>query len=154
MIIDRRALLGGVAAAYASPAFAQTTQTRPFLMGVKRCPPDLTTEAVAAVDRFIATECDMAAPMILGGVPWTKAHDDAPFSEALNRDLAYQAPSGRKMLLSNAGPDRRFEHLAQIVGVARAAVAGLREGRVIGNSILNAEPARPAIGEIKRDLLA
>jgi len=99
-MVDRRTLLGGMAAAVASPAIAQSTQTRPFRMGVTRWPPDLTTEAVAAVDRFIAAECDMAAPMILGGVPWTEAHDDAPFSEALDRDLAYRPPAGHKLLLS------------------------------------------------------
>jgi hypothetical protein len=97
---DRRTLIAGLGASIAAPAFAQSSQARPFRMGVTRWPPDLTEEAVAAVDRFIASDCDMAAPMILGGVPWTEAYNNAPFSEALTRELSYRPPPGHKLLLS------------------------------------------------------
>ncbi|MEQ1709211.1 MAG: hypothetical protein ABL864_12860 [Terricaulis sp.] len=99
-MITRRIVLGAVAVAIAAPAVAQPLQTRPFRMGVTRWPPDLTLEAVAATDRFIADECDMAAPMILGGVPWTEALSGAPFSQNLNTELAYRPPQGHKLLLS------------------------------------------------------
>jgi hypothetical protein len=97
---DRRTLIAGLGASMATTALAQPTPTRPFRMGVTRWPPDLTEAAVAAVDRFIANECDMVAPMILGGVPWTEAYNDAPFSDALTRELGYRPPQGHKLLLS------------------------------------------------------
>lgn len=56
--------------------------------------------------------------------------------------------------LGHASPDRRLEDLAQQIAVAEAAVAVLREGRVIGHVALEPEPAEPAIGEVEVDLVA
>ena len=42
---------------------------RPFRLGVTRWPPDLTLDAVAQTEAFIRTNCDMAAPMFIDGVP-------------------------------------------------------------------------------------
>jgi len=47
-----------------------------------------------------------------------------------------------------------LKHEAQCVVVAESPVAILRERRVIGNSIFQAEPAEPAIGEVQVDLFA
>lgn len=115
-MIDRRTILAGLSVCAAGPAWGQAGGSRPFRMGVTRWPPDLTADAVAAVDRFIANDCDMAAPMILGGVPWTEAHDGAPFSVALNRDLAYRPPAGHKLLLSIGALDMGRRALAPYWG--------------------------------------
>ncbi len=99
-MIDRRAVLAGLGASIAAPAFAQPASTRPFRMGVTLWPPDLTNEAIAMLVRFIAEECDMAAPMILGGVPWPQSLAGEPYSARLNGDLAYRPPAGHKLLFS------------------------------------------------------
>ena len=102
-MIARRTLIGALAGALAFPAAARAAPAgrgRASRMGVTRWPPDLTLEAVAAVDRFIAAECDMAAPMLLGGVPWTEAANESPFSANLKAELAWRPPAGHKLLLS------------------------------------------------------
>ena len=54
----------------------------------------------------------------------------------------------------DAAAHRRLEQLAQQVAVAEAAVPVLREGRMVRNIALQAEPAEPAIGEVQMHLLA
>ena len=62
--------------------------------------------------------------------------------------LAADQPFGHAAL------DRHLEQVAKQVAVAEAAVAVLREGRVIGHRARQIEPAEPAIGQIEVDLLA
>ena len=50
--------------------------------------------------------------------------------------------------------DDRLEQLAQQVALAEAAVAVLREGRVVGHVAVQPQPAEPAIGEVEMNLLA
>ncbi|MEZ5667327.1 MAG: hypothetical protein R3F55_07825 [Alphaproteobacteria bacterium] len=92
--------VGGAAAAIVPGARSRADEARPFRLGVTRWPPDLTLAAVAAVDGFVARDCDMAAPMLYGGVPWTEAASGAPFAEGLRVELAYRPPAGHKLLLS------------------------------------------------------
>lgn len=106
------------------------------------------------MDRFIANDCDMVAPMILGGVPWTEAHDGAPFSAALNGELGYRAPAGHKLLLSIGPLDATRRAMAPYWGETDnrpipAPFAGLalddrRVKRAYANFALRAcEAARP-----------
>ena len=49
----------------------------------------------------------------------------------------------------DAGSDDALEHLAENIVLAEALVAGAREGGVIGNLVLDAETAEPAVGEVE-----
>ena len=50
--------------------------------------------------------------------------------------------------------DDAFKHLAQHVAVAEPVVPVDRKRRMVGNLVFKAEPAKPAIDQIKLDLLA
>ncbi len=54
----------------------------------------------------------------------------------------------------HAAADDLFEHAAQDIAVAEPAVAVDRERRVVGNAVLQPQPAEPAIGQVELDLLA
>lgn len=73
---------------------------RGFRLGTTLWPPDLTIEAVDRTEAFIAANCDLAAPMLLGGVPWPEAHSGAPFSDNVRAKLAYRPPPGHKLFVS------------------------------------------------------
>src|ERR1700722_16991181 len=53
----------------------------------------------------------------------------------------------------HAAPHHDLEQLAQEIALAEAAVAVLGEGRMIWNVAIEPQPAEPAIGQIKMDLL-
>src|ERR1700722_17570492 len=53
----------------------------------------------------------------------------------------------------HAAPHHDLEQLAQEIALAEAAVAVLGEGRMIWNVAVEPQPAEPAIGQIKMDLL-
>ena len=91
---------------------------RPYRLGVTRWPPDLTLDAVAAVDRFIADECDFVAPMLLGGVPWPEAFAGSPFSANLAAELAYRKPAGYRMLVSTTPLNANRSGMALYWGTA------------------------------------
>jgi hypothetical protein len=56
--------------------------------------------------------------------------------------------------LVDAALDRRLEQLTQEIAITEAAMAVLRERRVIRDRPLESEPAEPAIGEVQVHLLA
>jgi len=56
--------------------------------------------------------------------------------------------------LGEAALDGHFEQAAQQIAVAKAPVPVFREGRVVGNSTVQAKPAEPAVAEIEMDLFA
>ena len=117
MKMQRRQVLAGLAAlpyAAARPAFAST---RRFRMGSTRWPPDLTLRAFGRVQRFLTEDADMAAPMVLGGVPWQAALDEAPFSNALMAELTWQAPAGHPALLSLGALDTMRRGMAPLYAV-------------------------------------
>jgi hypothetical protein len=91
-MITRRALLASTAALLATPLKAETP--RPFRMGVTRWPPAATYAALELVETFITNDCDMACPMVLGGVPW---HGE--YSKALLDELTWQPPAGHALAL-------------------------------------------------------
>jgi hypothetical protein len=103
---------GGGSAAPANPA------TRSFRLGVTRWPPELTLAGIAAVDAFVAANCDFVAPMLLGGVPWTEALSGAAFSTGVQNDLAYRPPAGKKMLVSIGALDDARARLAPYRGAS------------------------------------
>jgi hypothetical protein len=53
-----------------------------------------------------------------------------------------------------AKADHALEHQAQQIAVAEAPVPVLREGRVVRHRVVQIEPAKPAVSQIKRNLLA
>jgi hypothetical protein len=94
-------VLSGLAALpFATADRAVAAPTRAFRMGTTRWPPDLSLRALGQVESFLRDRADMAAPMILGGVPWDAAAEGAGFSAALMRELAWAAPAGHPKLLS------------------------------------------------------
>jgi hypothetical protein len=94
---DRRSVLAGILAAAAAPARSADAPRR-FRLGTTLWPPDLTLGAILRVRRFVGRDCDMVAPMILGGVPWGVAPID--YSGRLLGELGYRAPEGHAVLLS------------------------------------------------------
>ncbi len=54
----------------------------------------------------------------------------------------------------HATADNLLEHLAQDIAVAKAAVAVHREGRMMGNLVLQTQAAEPAVGQVHLHLLA
>ena len=92
MNLTRRTLLalaGTTALAGSGP------KKRPYRLGTTRWPPAATPEAVALVEAFLRDHCDMAAPMVLGGVPW-----QGDYSAALMQELSWRAAPGHPVCLS------------------------------------------------------
>ena len=89
---------------------------RRFRLGTTLWPPDLTIEAVARTEAFIAVNCDLAAQMLLGGVPWPEAHAGAPFSDNVRAKLAYRPPPGHKLFVSLEPTDFGRKQLALYMG--------------------------------------
>lgn len=116
--MDRRQVLSGLAAApFASVRPAQAA-TRRFRMGASRWPPDLTLRALGQVERFLRDDADMAAPMVLGGVPWVDALAGTPFSNALMGELTWRAPAGHPVLLSLGALDTARSGLAPLYALS------------------------------------
>ena len=114
----RRMVLSGLAALpFASPRMAHAGPTRAFRMGATRWPPDLTLRAMGKVELFLRNQADMAAPMILGGVPWEAAADPAAYSAALMRELEWVAPPDHPKLLSLGALDTMRTALAPLYAV-------------------------------------
>jgi hypothetical protein len=90
--------------------------SRSFRLGVTRWPPDLTLDAVAMVDQFVARDCDFVAPMLLGGVPWPEASAGTPFSAHLNAELAYRKSVDHRMLVSLGALDATRKAMAPYWG--------------------------------------
>lgn len=61
-------------------------ESRPFAMGFSRWPPDATTEAVAAMDAFLADHADLTLMHFDNGVPWPEALAGEPFSDHVLAD--------------------------------------------------------------------
>jgi hypothetical protein len=113
----RRQVLAGLAALpYASARPAQAA-TRRFRMGTTRWPPDLSLRAFGQVELFLRDQADMAAPMVLGGVPWQAALDETPFSNALMSELTWHAPQGHPVLLSLGALDTMRRSMAPLYAV-------------------------------------
>ncbi|EEW25993.1 hypothetical protein [Rhodobacter ferrooxidans] len=113
---SRRSVLAGLAAlAVARPGAAALP--RP-LLGTTRWPHDVTLKAMGQVQRFLAEECDMSAPMILGGVPWADAVS-GNFSAVLQGELSWKAPAGHKVLLSLGALDTLRRGLAPLSACAK-----------------------------------
>ena len=68
----------------------------------------------------------------------------APEAEALAANQTFGDAAGYDGL----------EQAAKEITVAEAAVAVLREGRMVGDRVRQVEPAKPAIGEVEMNLLA
>ncbi len=112
--MQRRAVLSGLAALPFATPLAATSPTRSFRIGTTRWPPDLTLKALGQVENFLNTQADMAAPMILGGVPWVDAAAEAPFSLRLSSELGWRAPKGHPVLLSLGALDMARSGLAPL----------------------------------------
>ncbi len=89
---------------------------RGFRLGTTLWPPDLTVEAVDRTEAFIAANCDLAAQMLLGGVPWPEAYADAPFSDNVQAKLSYRPPPGHKLFVSLEPTDFGRRRLALHMG--------------------------------------
>ncbi len=89
---------------------------RSFRLGTTLWPPDLTQEAVDRAETFVARNCDLAAPMLLGGVPWPEAYEGAAFSDNVMQKLAYRPPRGHKLLVSLEPTDLGRKQLALYMG--------------------------------------
>lgn len=87
-------------------------------MGTTRWPHDLTLRALGQVELFLRDRADMAAPMVLGGVPWDAAADGTDFSAALMRDLSWAAAPGHPKLLSLGALDTMRQGMALNFAVA------------------------------------
>lgn len=110
----RRQVLAGLASLPALPRASHAKLPRPFRMGTTLWPPDISLRGLAQVQAFVARDCDMVAPMILGGVPWVAAASGVAFSARLQRELAYRPPSGQKMLLSLGALDTLRQRMAPL----------------------------------------
>ncbi len=86
-------------------------------MGTTRWPPDLSLRAFGQVEIFLRDQADMAAPMVLGGVPWQAALDETPFSNALMAELTWTAPQGHPVLLSLGALDTLRRGMAPLYAV-------------------------------------
>ena len=113
--MNRRTLLSS-AIALAIPVSVHAGPLRPFRMGVTLWPADLTLDAIMATLAFITDQCDMAAPMILGGVPWTEALSGEPYSAKLREELEWRPPEGHRLLLSVGALDEGRSSLAAYFG--------------------------------------
>lgn len=89
---------------------------RGFRLGTTLWPPDLTMEAVNRVEAFVAQNCDLAAPMLLGGVPWPEAFAGTPFADNVAQKLSYRPPPGHKLLVSLEPTDLGRKRLARYMG--------------------------------------
>jgi hypothetical protein len=79
-----------------------------YRMGATRWPPDLTLAAMAKVERFLREDCDLSAPMILGGVPWVAADRGEDYSAALMGELGGACPRlGRRSTCLTTPPGGR-----------------------------------------------
>ncbi len=125
--MDRRDFFIAAAATALMPRLALAKQNlrvprpangraRPFRLGVTRWPPDLTVDAVARTGAFIADKCDLAAPMLIGGVPWSEALNGSEFSAHLRHELAYRPPAGHKLFVSIGALDMGRSKLAPYWG--------------------------------------
>ena len=65
-----------------------------------------------------------------------------------NKSLATDEP------LRNTAADHRLNAMPERIAVTKAAMAVLREGGVVRHRIIQAEPAKPAIGQIEMHLFA
>lgn len=86
-------------------------------MGATRWPPDLTLRALGQVERFLRDDADMAAPMVLGGVPWVDAAAEATFSNALQAELTWRCPGDHPRCLSLGALDTMRRGLAALYAV-------------------------------------
>lgn len=109
-MLTRRAVLAAPLATLL-PRAAQAERGRAFRMGTSRWPPAATLDAVAMVDTFLRDHCDMASPMILGGVPWLEALKGDAFSTALMDELQWIAPLGHPVCLSLGALDTMRQNL-------------------------------------------
>ena len=111
MRLSRRALLaltGATVLAGCGPV------TRNFHLGTTRWPPAATLNGLALVEAFLRDNCDMAAPMVLGGVPWVAALAGDEFSPTLMQELKWQAASGHPVCLSLGALDTLRQGLAPL----------------------------------------
>ena len=99
-----------------APSGLQPQPRRGFRLGTTLWPPDLTLEAVSRAETFVARNCDLAAPMLLGGVPWPEANSGAPFSANVDEKLSYRPPPGHKLLVSLEPTDLGRKQLALYMG--------------------------------------
>lgn len=77
-----------------------TADSRPFLMGFTRWPPDLSEASVEIADRFIEQHADLAVVHLLGGIPWPEAFEGLAYPKDVNTQLSYRPPSGTKLYVS------------------------------------------------------
>src|SRR6266508_4147384 len=72
--------------------------------------------------------------------------------------LHHAGVDGEALALDKTGvharPDHRLEYLPEDVALAEAAVAIDRECRVIGDVVVEIEPAEPPVGKVQFNLLA
>ena len=74
--------------------------TRPFYMGFTEWPADLTDDGVALAREYAGAHGDIVSVMFIGGIPWPEALDGKPFSKAVQENLSYRTPAGKKLFLS------------------------------------------------------
>ena len=109
MQLSRRAMLALSGATLLAGAGGAT---RSYRLGTTRWPPAATFEGLALAEAFLRDTCDMAAPMVLGGVPWLAALAGDPFSQTLMDELNWKAAPGHPVCLSLGALDTLRQGLA------------------------------------------
>lgn len=100
------------------PTRLQPQSHRGFRLGTTLWPPDLTLEAVDRIQNFVTADCDLAACMLLGGVPWPEAYAGLPFSANVHEKLSYRPPAGHKLFVSLESTDQGRRQLALYMGAS------------------------------------
>ncbi|MGH7824175.1 MAG: glycosyl hydrolase 53 family protein [Candidatus Binatia bacterium] len=85
---------------------------RPFLMGFTPWPADLSEAGFRAAQEFAHAHGDIVSIMFIGGVPWPEALEGKPFSKAIQENLSYRPPAGKKLFLSISPLDKDRRGLA------------------------------------------
>jgi hypothetical protein len=91
-------------------------ERRPFFMGFTQWPADLTLEGVQMAQEFAEAHGDIISIMFNGGVPWPEALEGRPFSQDVEKKLAYRPPDGKKLFLSISPLDMERKKLAPYWG--------------------------------------
>jgi hypothetical protein len=69
-------------------------------MGFTEWPADLTDDGAALAREYAGAHGDIVSVMFIGGIPWPEALDGKPFSKAVQENLSYRTPAGKKLFLS------------------------------------------------------
>jgi hypothetical protein len=95
---------------------ALTIQSRPFLMGFTRWPPEATTQGIEKMNTFLANHGDLTAIHFDGGIPWNEALNAQPFPKTVRDEWAGNKaaiPAAHKLYLAITPIDINRKALAE-----------------------------------------